>query len=606
MWANMKRIMRWTFGWIKEDNAWMLTGVLATLIWFVIDWCMSTTFRAMSNPQLYLVNMTAALLLLAPWMLTRNRIVALLTILIIALVSEANLIYCRTYFSAIPPESYFIAGNMKDFTSSIWPNMRWSDIGFVVIFIVMLLYCLLRKSVTQGRNLGPYAATTGILAVVSYFYILCLGGFYRAYDRLVQEWMTFTSGVPTYTIAGHIVFKLMEEERMQNPSPEEVRAVEEWLAKHKEKYTPNICIPSRKNLVMVICESLESWPIGLKIDGKEITPFLNNLVNDSSSFYAPHVLTQVCSGHSIDGQLIYTSGLLPTSNAVYSMKYSDRVYPSLNKILKNDRNARSILMTTDKPTTWNMLAVERAFGYDSIFTHNDWIKDEMIFRGITDKSFFRQSLTLLKKGELWPENTPTMLTFITFSGHHPFLLKDEWKDPDFNISNLGLPKILENYITITHYVDSQLHAVVDYVNGRNDSEETMIVILGDHEGLAGDRKEILDSSEFARQNVGSGRYTPFIIVNSPVCGRYEGVIGQIDIFPTILDMLGVEENSWRGLGVSVLDSSRYDVAFSAIPPEMVGNDEGCDKAEIEHIKSAQSVSEKIIMHDLYRKYFQEK
>ncbi len=579
----------------------MLGGIFFTLIWFDIDWCMSTTFRPMSNPQLYLVNFTASLILLFPWILTRSRVVNLIVILFLALVSEANLIYCRTYFTAIPPGGYLMAGNMADYTNSIWSNLRWTDLGFVVILSILCTYCILSKPSDYRKYLKPYSITTLIFVLLTYIYLLCQGGFYKAYDRLVQEWMTYSSGVPTYTLAGHIIYNLIDDQNLKNTDPKEMEFVDDWLRDHKSRYLPNICENPKKNVVLVICESLESWPLGLEIEGKEVTPFLNSLINDSSTFFSPHVLTQVCSGHSIDGQLIYTTGLLPTSNAVYSMKYPDRNFPSLNKILKKDRNAKSILMTTDKPTTWNMLAVERAFEYDTIFNHNNWEKDEMIFRSISDKSFFRQSLAELKKGTLWPENSSCMLTFITCSGHHPFVLKNEFRDPDFDISNMGLPKLLEDYITVTHYVDTQLHSVVDYLKSRADFDDTMIVILGDHEALGADRKEFLASSEFARKYVSKGNYTPFIVLNSPVKGKYDGVLGQIDVFPTILDLLGVSDDEWRGVGVSILDPSRPEVAFSIIPPKMEGDASPNSQEEIEHIKAAQSVSELIIIHDLFGK-----
>lgn len=597
----VNNIFKWVCGWIKGVDAVMLFGIFLTLMWFDVDWCLSTTFRPMSLPQLYLVNFTVSLVLLLPWMLSRNRIVGLALILIIAILSEANLIYCRTYFNAIPPQDYLLAGNMMDFTDSIWPNLRWSDLGFVIILALVTLCSFRLKYSSKREKLKPYLVLTLISALISYVYILCLGGFFKAYDSLVQDFKTYTSGVPTYTIAGHIAYKLMEEGRMKNVDPEELKIFEEWMREHKERYEPVRCVDTRKNVVLLICESLESWPIGLNIDGKEVTPFLNSLVEDSTTFFAPNVMTQVCGGRSIDGQLIYTTGLLPTSNAVYSNKYPERYYPSLNKLLKKDRNAKSILMTTDKPITWNMLAVEKAFGYDTIFHHYSWKQDEMINRKLSDNSFFRQSIEQLRKGELWPEDSPTMLTFITASGHSPFTLNKELRDPEFDISTLGMPKMLEDYITITHYVDSQLKQVVDYIKSRKDYEDTMIVILGDHEGLGVSRSELLHSSEVASEFVGKGRFTPLIIVNAPVAERYEGVMGQVDVFPTIIDMLGIEGEDWRGVGISVLDESRPKVAFSVIPLESEGDTRGYDTEELDHIRTAQRVSELIIVHDLFGK-----
>ena len=604
MTVSFNHTVKWIFGWIKGADAWMFAGFFLALIWFDIDWCMSTTFRPMSNPQLYLINITAALLLLAPGILTHSKIVSLIVLSVTCLVSEANLIYCRTYFTAIPPGSYLLAGNMTDFINSIWPNLRWADLGFPVIITLTIIGIYTSKHSPRSKVIRQFAATTSLFAILSYIYILCLGGFYKAYDTIIQEWMTYTSGVPTYTLACHMIFKVMEAEKLKNLNPDELKVVDDWIVEHHKRYAPNLCENPKKNLVLLICEFLESWPIGVKIDGMEVTPVLNSLVEDSTTYYAPYVLTQVGSGHSIDGQLIYTTGLLPTPNEVFSMKYPDRDYPSLNKILKKDRNTRSILMTPDKPTTWNMLAVEKKFEYDSILCSNSWVKDEKIFRFISDKSFFRQSIGELKKGNLWPENTPGMLTFITSSGHRPFIINSELRDPHFDISKMSLPKLLEDYIIATHYVDAQLKTVIDYIKSRSDYDDTMIVILGDHEGLGMDRKVFLENSRFAREHVGEGRYTPMIVVNSPVSGRYDEVMGQIDVFPTLLDMLGVNSDEWRGMGISVLDPSKPGLAFSAIPLEMDGDADSVPTDELQHIKSAQSISEKIIMHDLYRKIAQ--
>lgn len=602
--STISKFFKYIFGWIKGSDAIMAVGYLMTFLWFVIDWCMSTTFRPMSIPLLYPVNITAALVLMLPWMLSRRKWVALTVMLLIDLLFESNLLYCRTYMTAIPPESYLLAGNMKDYTDSAWDNLRWSDIGFVAILLITAIGCVKSKNLSTGNLFKRYASLTAVFAGISSIYIACLGGFYKAYDDLTQEWMTYTSGVPTYTVAGHIAFKLMENAKFTNPDPKELEEADTWLSRHREKYRPQEVAEPRKNLVLVLCESLESWPIGLKIDGKEVTPYLNSLLNDTTTFYAPNVMTQVCAGHSIDGQLIYTTGLLPTSNTVYSMKYPDRHFPSLNKVLRRDRNTKSILMTTDKPITWNMGAVTKQFGYDTIFQYHDWKHDEIIHRNISDRSLFTQSVEKLKDEKVWKEGEPAMVTLVTLSGHHPYELNENLRDPEFNIWGKDYPNEISNYITMTHYVDSQLHILIDYLNSRSDRTDNLIVIVGDHQALGTDRKKLRASSKEVADMVSPYRYTPLIILNSPAGGRYEETLGQADVFPTILDMLGVKNDSWRGVGVSVLDPSKPGVAYSAIPPERLGNAEGVSTDELDHIKKAQKVSELIITHDLLKKQFE--
>ncbi|MBQ9576735.1 MAG: hypothetical protein IJV11_07640, partial [Muribaculaceae bacterium] len=47
--------------------------------------------------------------------------------------------------------------------------------------------------------------------------------------------------------------------------------------------------------------------------------------------------------------------------------------------------------------------------------------------------------------------------------------------------------------------------------------------------------------------------------------RYEPVIGQIDVFPTLLDVMGANASPWKGLGHSIL---RYPVTSAVQPRNM--------------------------------------
>lgn len=594
------RCARFLFGWLRGRDGVMALATFLSLIWFVVDWCMSTTFRSMSDWMLYAVNITAALLLLAPWVLGRRVWLQAVFLALVDILLEANLMYCRTYFTAIPPDSYLLAGNMADFTSSITDSLRLADAGFPVILIVFTMWAYRSRSHAVSHRTARWLSLTTLSASVATAGMLARGGFYRAYDTLIQDCYYFTCGVPTYTVAGHVAYHVIENCRNSRISDEDRAELGEWFAEHAKAATASDSIGRRRSLVLIICESLDSWPIGATVEGKPVTPFLNSLVADSTTFYAPKVLTQVCAGHSIDGQLMYTTGLLPTSGFVYSMKYPHNAYPSLNKILKADRGARSIMLTSDKLFTWNQGAVAEAFGYDSIISYGDWRRDELIDRRLSDGSFFRQCVEKLSQGDIWPVGEPAMLTFITISGHNPFVLTDGLADPDFDASRINIPGSIARYINVTHYVDSQLRTIVDYLRCRADNKDILIVIVGDHEGLGLERQYARDYSAEGAALVGKDKFVPMIVLNAPVGGRYDGVMGQVDVFPTVLDMLGLQHSSWRGLGASVLGSDKIPAAYSLVPPELFGDTTGVDPAAVEHLRRAPSVSERIIVHDLLR------
>ena len=572
----------------------IVCGVFATLLASVIIWCSQTTFRAMSEWILYPVNIFAALLLALPAIMSRKVwVYAVITVLIDALI-VSNLMYCRTYFTAIPAGSYMLAGNLADFTASVWDSVRWADIVFPLLTMGTVAWAYLIRSDRPWFPRLPYLYVTVGVGLIAFIGILCRGGFYKDYDRMAQSCYYSTCGVPTYTIAGHLIYNAMNEG--EKITPETALEIAEWQ-KEKNVLRPYTPLPDsirpRRNMVIILLESFESWLLDAKVDGKSITPYLNSLIKDPTTLYAPNMLTQVGSGRSIDAQLLLGSGMLPMMNSVYSMKYPDRDYPSLMKAMKADRNSRNIIMTCDKPITWNQEVIARTMGYDTLLHRSSWKMDELVGNPakLSDGSFMRQSVEKLRKNDLGlNDGRPYVLTFVTYSGHNPFKLPENLKDPNFRIENAGYPERMTDYVTMAHYTDSRLAALIEYLKSRPDYAETLIVITGDHEGLAGDRAEILKSAK-AKGIVSPRQMTPFIVLNSPVGGHYDGILGQIDMYPTLLALLGLDSYYWKGMGESILSPRHTAVAVSTMTGEIAGDTTDISPRMLKHILKAQRISD---------------
>ena len=120
----------------------------------------------------------------------------------------------------------------------------------------------------------------------------------------------------------------------------------------------------------------------------------------------------------------------------------------------------------------------------------------------------------------------------------------------------------------------------------------MIVITGDHKGLAADRADILQS-KVAQGIVSPKQFTPFIVVNAPVGLHYNKVMGQIDMYPTVLNLMHLDSYAWKGLGQSILDPDKYPVAVGSNM-----NVEGKAPArEVNRLKEAFYVSDLMIRYD---------
>ena len=597
---SFKRAVEFLFGrdlWGSRFGA-MAAMTFASLLWYVLDWCMSTSFRPLSYWMTYPVNILAALLLLLPYTLTRRAWVQCVFMAVVDGFLLANIAYARTYQTAIPPESYLLAGNLADFGSSVLNSFRIQDVVFLLILIGGAVgYHYIRRPLPV-KTWGRYLCLTGIMALVVGVGMGTRGGFYKDAHSLAQHAYRITCPPAIYTPLGWVIYCNMEVRR--NAEIDQTPMIEQWLERHEELY-PYQALPDsvapRKNLIIILCESLETWPIGLELNGKAVTPNLNAMVADSTTFYAPRVLTQVAAGRSIEAQLLLTSGLLPMNGVVYSNSFADSTYPTLNKALTEKYGSKSYILTCDQPFTWNQTNIALAFGYEKLYDRSTWEIDEWVAHRKTpsDGTFLRQATKLVD--DLWPEGEPVMLSFLTYSGHFPFELPENLRDPEFDLSGLGLPKILEDYIVMTHYVDAQLPTMVNYLKSRPDYDDTLILITGDHEGLAGDRSASVAAADFVERE----QFTPFIVLNSPVAGRHEDVMGQVDMYSTLLPLLGLDDYFWKGMGKSVLTADSVPgVAISSMTGKIVGDTTEVSADRMQDLKGARAVSDAIIRQDYFK------
>ena len=73
-------------------------------------------------------------------------------------------------------------------------------------------------------------------------------------------------------------------------------------------------------------------------------------------------------------------------------------------------------------------------------------------------------------------------------------------------------------------------------------------------------------------------------------------MGQVDMYPTILNLLHLDDYAWKGIGQSILDPSKAPAAVgSDMQVEVSG--QGVSPQEIERLKQAHTVSDLMIRYD---------
>lgn len=538
-------------------------GIFLTFVAFDVIWCMDTTFASFSFFETYATKIIATLALAGVYALTRCRWAQIVVMALLDVLLVANLMYFRTYYSAIPASSYLEAGNLADFKASVTDSLRWADIVLPLITIATAVMAF-RYKTTKRQPLTAvlkwWAAPLAGFALLLTGVNLCKGGFHKSLRSVRQSAYLCSADAPIFSVFGCIWYDITDA--AEPITPEKQAEIERWLASQPKHQPADSVTEKRSNLLIVFAESLESWVLEKKVDGKEITPCLNRLLKEKSTLYAPNVLTQVKGGRSIDAQLMICSGLLPLMSGTYSSLYYDNTFYTLQKAMRGLKHSRSYLLTIDKVSTWNQGAVARSFGTDTIISYHDFKMTEAFgtHKRIGDASFFQQCREKIERGEVWKPGESVYMQFVTYSGHAPFKLPDHLRTITLPAS---IPEKAADYMTTAHYTDKAIGDFVAYLKTLPQYKETIVVIVGDHEGLASYRQELVDNPA-CRGLVSDKQLTPFIVLNSPVGMRYDKFMGQIDIYPTLLNLMQLDAYRWHGLGQSILDPRKQGVAVGSV------------------------------------------
>lgn len=312
---------------------------------------------------------------------------------------------------------------------------------------------------------------------------------------------------------------------------------EEVLARCLNKDNKQIRLPAKSsNLLIILVESLESWAIA-DIEGFKIMPNLSNFIETHESLlFASKIVSQVKHGVSGDGQMILNTGLLPISNGSACNDYGNNTFPNFAHFYYES-------MVIAPSLTWNQDVVTPQYGYKHLFIPetDNWLK----IQDDTLLSVCNQYTTKTK--------APYCVQTITISSHTPFNRISHSIPLEANI-----PQYMYDYIRMLHYTDSCLGNLLESMQSHDLLKNTTIIITGDHtifkDQLLREFRPYALKYNLSMKN--GKNYVPLIIYSPNISRKtlLEEEYYQMDIYPTIMHLIGCEDYYWKGFGVNLLDS----------------------------------------------------
>ena len=312
-------------------------------------------------------------------------------------------------------------------------------------------------------------------------------------------------------------------------------------------------LAQNQNIIVISLESLQEFVIGLEINGEEVTPFLNEFIKEC--YYFDNFYQQTAQGKTSDAEFITENSLYAADRGAAFFAKSDNHYESLASILNNQGYYTAVFHANEKEF-WNRDEMYQSLGFDKFYDETSYnLTEENSFGwGLTDESFFKQTLDYLKK-----LSSPFYAKLLTLTNHYPFELPEQYQ---YNSLGETSSDIVNQYITTVRYLDEALKTFITDLKESGLYENTIIVMYGDHYGISESYYEALaellqEEKVTLNQHLNLQR-VPFIIhLPNQKEGRIISTVsGQIDMKPTLLNLIGLDSNEYINFGQDLFATDR--------------------------------------------------
>lgn len=445
------------------------------------------------------------------------------------------------------------------------------DILFWLDIVVILILMLFRKISFDPRGLSHRFA----FAITSFGLLICclnmvmaecsrpqlLG---RTFDR---TYIVKYAGIDFFT--AYDLVKSQHINNMRNSATSsQLNTVHKYTSHHYA--SPNASmygIAKGRNVIVIHLESFQQFLIDKKINGQEVTPFLNSLYHSKDTYAFNNFFHQVGQGKTSDAEnMLETSTFGLPQGSLFATLGSDNTFQGAPSILKQRAGYTSAVFHGNVASFWNRNNVYKNLGYQYFFdaSYYDTSGDKATGYGLKDKLLFANSVKYLQHLQ-----QPFYVKFLTVTNHFPYELDNEDKDPNFTTTNTG-DETVDDYFVTAHYLDQSLQEFFNFLNKSGLAKKSIIMIYGDHYGISNTENKNL-ATVMGKSADSWNDYDNAMLQRVPLMfvipGTNHGKIyhtygGEIDVLPTLLHLLGISTKRYIMFGTDLF-SPHHDqlVAF---------------------------------------------
>jgi phosphoglycerol transferase MdoB-like AlkP superfamily enzyme len=286
-----------------------------------------------------------------------------------------------------------------------------------------------------------------------------------------------------------------------------------------------------QNVVVIILESFSLEYMGEVNGGNGFTPFLDSLAHKSLFFKNSYANAR----RSIEGVAAVTAGVPALMNEPFiSSHFSSNYFVGLGSMLTGKKYPTSFFHGGSNGTMY-FDSFAKSAGFDNYFGANEYPDSSQNDGawGIFDEPFLQ-----FMKTKISAMKQPFLASVFTLSSHNPYRIPDQYKGK--------FPKGPHEILESIAYTDYSLQRFFEEAAKEPWYNNTLFVIAADHTGF-NYRPE--NENELSRFRIPILFYHPSY--QWPKGIDQEQVVQQIDVLPSIMDFLGLENKEINYLGRSV-------------------------------------------------------
>ncbi|QYJ14212.1 Phosphoglycerol transferase I [Rubrobacter xylanophilus DSM 9941] len=296
----------------------------------------------------------------------------------------------------------------------------------------------------------------------------------------------------------------------------------------------------KRNVVVIHLESTRARSVTPYNEEIETTPFLDEL--SKKSLFAERAYAVV--PHTTNALVAALCGIEPPDRSGTSA-VGDGIPARCLPELLDQQGYNSVYFTSSVQTFERRPEVVENMGYEEFYP-----VETMDTEGFQKANYFGyEDDVMLEPSRKWLEKNgdePFIATYETITPHHQYLAPDK----RYGRKDFAEDDTLNRYQNTVRYVDFFVKNLIEQYKELGLYEDTVFVIYGDHGEAFGEH------GRYQHDNViwEEGLRVPLMIVDpSRPAERIERPVSQLDILPTVADLLGYGIAGGEYPGYSVLD-----------------------------------------------------